>query len=440
MLRGLFVPVLFCWRRPRRALGVLVLLLLVGAAVGAIGVFLWTGHHLRAARRASELGHNTDAIRHLRKCRLVRPDQAEVLLLSARAARRSGVWSDVEQLLDRYWRIYGDDDALVLERLLFQATRGEVEESRSLLQAHIDADDAAAPLAREALAAGLLQRFRLKEAQQHIDRWLDSDPDSTLALLARGKLHQLREQSSEALLTYRRILELDADHDLARLRLTTVLLQLSQGEEALDHLEFLRRRLPDHPEVLTQLGQAMDLQDRADEARAVLDSCLRDNPDHAAALAERGRIARRDGDTELAEELLRRAIQIEPGKVTARYQFSLVLNQNGKPAEAAKEQEAIRQLEADAQRIHELLHYRLQQTPNDPAIHYEIAMIALRGGLPRDALRWLQSALQVGPDHETTHRALATYYHETGNPILSARHRAIAQRLANRDRSDKVTR
>src|SRR5437588_508864 len=78
--------------------------------------------------------------------------------------------------------------------------------------------------ASEALAAGLLYRFRQHDADTHITRWLQREPDSPLALLARGKLQEQREQTSEALLTYRRLLELDPEHDEARLRMTRSLL------------------------------------------------------------------------------------------------------------------------------------------------------------------------------------------------------------------------
>jgi tetratricopeptide (TPR) repeat protein len=235
---------------------VLALLLLVGLALVVAGVFLWTDYHLRAARLAADRGHNAEAIDHLRRCRQLRPDQPEVLLLSARVARRSGAWNETETLLDRYWQLYGDDEALVLERLLFQATRGEVEAAQPLLQAHIAQNDPAAPLAREALIAGLLYRYNLEEADRHITRWLAHDPNSSMALFLQGKLQEIREQTSQALRTYRRLLEIDPEHDEARLRMTTLLLQLSQGEEALTHLEYLRRRLPDHAEVPVQLAQA----------------------------------------------------------------------------------------------------------------------------------------------------------------------------------------
>ncbi len=146
-------------------------------------------------------------------------------------------------------------------------------------------------------------------------------------------------------------------------------------------------------------------------------------------MAERGRIAGRDGENQKAEECLSRATRLDPSNAAARYQYYLILNKNGKTAEAEKELKARQQIESDIQRIKDILKGPFQVTPNDPDLHYEIAMILLRAGRPNEMLRWLNSALQVGPQHLRTHRFLAAYYHEAGNPILSARHRALAGRL-----------
>ena len=64
------------------------------------------------------------------------------------------------------------------------------------------------------------------------------------------------------------------------------------------------------------------------------------------------------------------------------------------------------------------------------AVLHEVALIVLRAGRPREALRWMLNALQLDPEHVPTHRLLAAYYREAGNPILAARHRALAQRLS----------
>ena len=163
----------------------------------------------------------------------------------------------------------------------------------------------------------------------------------------------------------------------------------------------------------------------------VLDDCLRLHPEHASALAERRRVALRDGDNRDAEDYLARSLRPDPSKAPTHYQYFLALSRNGKDAEAVREQETMRRMEADVRQINEIVPGRLPRTPNDPGLHYEVAMIALRAGRPKEALRWLHNALRVDPNHLPTHRALVTYYHETGNPILAARHRAIAQRLSS---------
>lgn len=82
----------------------------------------------------------------------------------------------------------------------------------------------------------------------------------------------------------------------------------------------------------------------------------------------------------------------------------------------------------DLERITFLIGGPLQSSPNDPALHREIAQIALRAGQVREALRWFSSALQVDPNDIATHKALALLYRELDKPVLSAKHRALAQR------------
>jgi tetratricopeptide (TPR) repeat protein len=313
-----------------------------------------------------------------------------------------------------------------------------VETTWTILQRLIDRNERSANLAREALVGGLLYRHRLADASKQIEAWLKHEPDNTMALLMRGRLNDARFQYTDALEDFRRVLVLDPEHDEVRLRLTTLLIQLSQSEEALPHLEYLRDRLPGNLDVPVQLAKALDLQGQSDEARAVLDECLRRHPNHAAALAERGRFALRDGEPELAEKQLARAVRLDPADASSRHQYYLALNQNGKKDLASREEEAIRRIEADVTRVNDLLKRRLQMVPDDPDALHEVAMITLRAGRPREALRWLQNTLQADPNHVPTHRALAVYYRETGNPILAGHHRAIAQRLgAQKSKSHK---
>ena len=416
-------------RRPLRALGLFGLTLLVAAAMAAGGMYGYFLYHLRAAREAIARGHTAEADRHLQSCQWVRPKHPEVLLLTARVARRSGNLEEADRLLDAFWAEYGDQDAGVTERLMLRAARGEVEAAGPPLLARIQAGGPEAEPAREALVTGYVYRFRWLEAQRLLDEWLSQDPDSTAALLLRGKLREQRLLAEEALADYRRVIELDPDHDEARLRLATMLLRRFYGEEALGHLERLRARMPNSPDITYQWAVALGLQGRNAEARAALDECLRALPYHAGALAERGRYAALAGDDRAALEDFAQALQLDPGNAIIRNQYAQALTRSGRAAEAAEQQAAIEELKADMEEINRLISGSLQAAPNDPNNHYQIAVIALRSGLVSEGLRWLQSALQVGPDHLPTHRTLSVYYQTVGNPVLASRHRAIARNL-----------
>ena len=108
----------------------------------------------------------------------------------------------------------------------------------------------------------------------------------------------------------------------------------------------------------------------------------------------------------------------------------LALNRNGKPEQARQEQEKIAALEADLAQMRKIITEQIPRAPANADLCYEVALIALRAGLPLETYRWLQNALRIDPDHLLTHRALATYHQKMGNPVLSARHRSIAQRLS----------
>ncbi|MFO0796224.1 MAG: tetratricopeptide repeat protein [Gemmataceae bacterium] len=422
----LTAPLRFARRRP---------LLLAGGvfavvALAAGGTWGWFEYHLRAARREVERGHNGAARRHLDACHSLAVPHRELLILSARVARRTGAWDDAEAALDRLSERFGDDDELVLERLLLRATRGDIEAAGAPLLSRVVAGGAEARLAREALVAGLVYRFRWAEADAVLAGWLSADPDDPIAVLLRGKLEEQRQNPEAAARSYRRVVELDPEHDEARLRLTTLLLTNRFGAEALAHLEVLRGRLPDHPEVGVQWARALALEGRTAESRAAIAACLAAHPDYPPALAERGGFALLDGDEAAAARDLERAVELSPGDLAARAQLALVLARAGRREDAARRQAEVDQMRADGERVTALIEGPLQSRPGDPAVPHEIAQIALRAGQVGEALRWFEVALRADPDHAPTHRVLAALHHELGNPALSARHRALAQRAA----------
>ncbi len=421
-------PLRYIRRNPYRVAAYLLLVLVLLTGASLVGVAVWFTHHLRQARKEVALGHNAVALRHLEKCRSVWPGHPEVMILSARVARRSAAWDEAEAILEDATRRHGETEALAFERLLLRAVSGDLRNVRPSLVARIRQGGPDAALAREALIAGLAYRFRLNEALAELEDWLAVEPQSVLALAYSGKLEEQRLNTEGAAEKYRRVLQLDPDHDDARLRLASLLVSDRRGGEAIEHLGVLRQRLPDHPEVAILWVKALALVGRTAESRTALEACLRDYPNYPAALAESGASALLDGDDPAAIEYFKRALALEPGNVTVRKQYTLALTRVGRHEEAAREQAVADRLAADFERITQLIAGPLQSRPQDPEVHHEIAQIALRAGQVREALRWFQSALEVDPDHGPTHRALANLYRDLENPILAARHRALAQK------------
>jgi hypothetical protein len=101
-----------------------VLLALVAGGFALANPQLQAWYHFREAKSALQSYHNPQAVRQLQACLRVGPDDPDVLLLSARAARRARAYDEAERCLERYGQARGLDEACSLEQLLLSAERG----------------------------------------------------------------------------------------------------------------------------------------------------------------------------------------------------------------------------------------------------------------------------------------------------------------------------
>jgi predicted Zn-dependent protease len=179
--------------------------------------------------------------------------------------------------------------------------------------------------------------------------------------------------------------------------------------------------------VPVRQARCQDLLGKQEEAASILDGLLARSPDCVEALTERAKLTLRAKDASEAEDLLRRALELEPGNYDARFLMHQCLARQGKKVEAQECKARLDELEKDLKRIDEILSQDMQRSPHNAALHYEAGMIALRTGAIAEGVRWLHSALREDPGHGPTHQALASYYQRTGNPALAARHREFAR-------------
>ena len=400
-------------RRPWRfwrALAAAALLITAGAGLAPALPQLRAWQHYRAARTELQRYHNPQAFRYLQACLRVWRDDPDVKFLAARVARRAGRYDEANQLLENYQRTRGLDDALTFERLLLTAERSGDDGTMGLCRRHIEQGHPDTPLLYEALTRGYLRQYRLAEARGCLGRWLEAQPDNPEALCLQGQLYLDYEQvRSAAVETYRRAVEVDPDHEEARLGLAVALLESRQYAEAAEQLEEVRRRQPDNLRVRVGLAECRDMLGGREEAERQVREVLAERPDYPQALALLGRLQMEAGQFTEAEASLRRALAGNPADVRARHNFSQCLRHNGKEEEARAQGKVLQRREDDLKRFHEIVTRELARAPHDAALHCTLGELLLRSGYRAEGLRWLESALREDPQYEPARKALAEY-------------------------------
>jgi predicted Zn-dependent protease len=379
---------------------------MVGVALG-MRPHLRAWYHRRIARMELERYHAPQAIGHLQICREIWPHDPEVLLLAARAARCIRVYGDSERLLGMYRQVRGHDQAHALEQLLLLAEcqgEGATEQCWS----RVEAGDADAPLYLEALTRGYLRQYRLGWARICLDRWRKLQPDNTQALYLEGLtlLDYLHDRAA-AVDSLRRVLELDPDHEEARLGLAVALLMGKSFAEAAEHFQHLLRSQPDNLRLQVGLAECLDGLDQTAEAVRLVDDVLAQQPGFVTALSLRGQLALKSEQWAEAESWLREAIRRDPSDHRARYSLILCLERLGREEEANRQRKELKQMEEDLSRFNEIVTRDIAQRPTDPALHCTLGQLLLRGGQREEGIRWLQSALHLDPNYAPARQALA---------------------------------
>jgi predicted Zn-dependent protease len=396
-------------RKPR-LWAVALLLGFVAAGFALTTPHLRGWYHLRAARTELQRYHNPQAIRHLQVCLHIWPDDPEVLILAARAARRARVYADAERCLEKYQQSRGFNEVVSFEQLLLSAERN-VDQVAEVCRRHVEEGHPDTPLILEALTRGYLWQYRLLEARAVLQRWKELQPENAQVFCLEGQLHLDYARAPRAALdSYRQAVQLDPDNEEARLGQAITALQAKLFAEAAEQLNYMRKCQPDNLRVQVGLAECRyALGDRA-EALRLLDDALARQPRHPSALALRGRLALEGGQPEEAENWLRQAVLADPENQQARYNFILCLNQNGKDEEAQEQDRQLKQKDDDLKRFNDVVNKELMHKPHDPALHCELGQILLRGGHVEEGLRWLHSALHQDPQYAPARQALAEHY------------------------------
>jgi tetratricopeptide (TPR) repeat protein len=373
-----------------------------------------------------QAGRLTEAQRSARNCLTLFWRSPSAHLLAARLARLQEDYPDAEAHLNECVRLQGGaSDATQLEWVLGRAQSGELDEQAAGLWRCIDNGHPESEQILSTMARTYMRELRFQSALQCLNRWLVLDPDNPRALEWRGWTWDKLDDHEHAVRDYQQAVALDPLRWETRLRLVNLLLDDgTPPDDILPHLEDLRRRQPNHPQVQVALARCFYALGRIEEARQLLDGVVTAHPDDAEALFQRGNLELQTGQPAEAEPWLRRVVESDPVAVQAAYALALCLQRQGhRQQEAENALEHYRQRKADKDRLEVLL---LEAGSSSATVALELGNLLLRFRQERPGLYWLQVALQRDPHDPAPHQALAAYYETNGDREKADQHRRAA--------------
>jgi tetratricopeptide (TPR) repeat protein len=414
-MRPRFVWIVPLFRRPRRLLLVLAIVVLLGVALAP---FLWAAFHRYVGERELNRYHSAEARSHLHQCMRIWPwsRNAHVHLLAARAARREGDFEEAALQLHQCRNELGDRSAeSFLEWAMLRAAVGDMDAVEEFLKSSGRDDPRSASLILESLAVGYLRMSRIVDALNCIDEWLAREPNNAQAWYQRGNIHRQVGAAQESATDYRRVLELDPERGKARWWLALALLEIGRYDEALEYLEMVRRVQPDDIEVRVRLAVCHNRLGQDRRAEELLDGVLTEHPDHALALRTRGWIDLNADRLPEAERWLRRAAKVWPNDYKTQFWLAMCLRKQHKTEEAEIEEERARTIQDRRQRQSEILTHLMSQKPHDADLQCELGNLYLQLGNPKIGEGWLLNAVHLDERHAPALQALADYYKKRGD-------------------------
>jgi len=276
--------------------------------------------------------------------------------------------------------------------------------------------DSVAAQIYQAIAYGHLSNYRLKEAWEASEFWLNWQPRSIAAHLLKADIYERIGDPANSMKELEQILTIDASHPATRAKLGRLLLENNQIDEALTKLGSLVEDKLTTPSIQIDYAEALLRSGNSAEAKKALQAAFQmglGRQDRARASSTRGRIVMEEGKWEAAAADLLVAIEIAPDDSAAHFALSNTLSRLGQAELADQYRERgtflLQSANENFRKIREILAQVLER-PTDPALRTSVGKLMIDQGKVPEGLRWIETALKYDPNYAPALEIVRQYY------------------------------
>jgi tetratricopeptide (TPR) repeat protein len=353
-----------------------------------------------------------------------RPNDAEGIYLLGSIARRQGDLLTFRNCMELARQKTWPTAAIEFQERLLDIQLGKVDPKQQeelfskgdqATSGAVISDSVAAQI-YQAIAYGYLATYRLKEAWEASEFWLQWQPKSIAAHLLKADIYERIGDPPSAIKELELALQIDAKHPAARAKLGRLQIEAGQIEQAIQHIEGLVSEGKASPSVQLDFAEALLRSGKSSEAKRALQDAFQiglGRQDRARASSTRGRILMEEGKWEAAAADLLVAIEIAPDDSAAYFALSNALSRLGQGELSDQYRERgttlLQAANDNFRKIRELLAQILDR-PTDPALRTNVGRMMIEQGKIPEGLRWVETALQYDPNYTPAQEIMRQYY------------------------------
>lgn len=383
---------------------------------------------LGAARSAIAAGDWPQAERMVQRLLQSSPDRAETQLMVVQVGLARNQLAPVFPALEKAASLGADPREINRWKGLALTRVGRLEQAEPLVREALQASRGPEPALAEALARIGYGTYRFGAANEALERWIQDAPSDPQPWRLRLDIDERTQVEDELVIAHAHELLRRAPDDLPALKVVAERsLRLKLIDKAAAAYQAYVEKRPKEPFGHFGLGQTALERGDPDAARRSFETALGLDPGYTPALRALANLEGRTGNPTRSIELLGKAAELDPEDFETRYALALVLQRAGKVEEAQRQRKAAQVIQADQQTINSL-RVKLQASPTDPELQFQVARWLIEHGHGKEGVDWAAKVIKAKPEHAPTHGLLAGYYRQSGQLGLANYHKLMAER------------